>query len=368
MTSTHNATAPIVRINTAAYAIPTDAPESDGTLAWDSTTLVIVHIEAGGQTGLGYTYADAATARLIDDKFIPLLTGCDALAINARWHDMVVAIRNLGRPGLASMAISAVDTALWDLKAKLLQLPLAALLGTSRNAIPVYGSGGFTSYSVSRLQEQLQDWAQGGMTRVKMKIGREPQRDLERVQAARNAIGNLTELFIDANGAYERKQALAFAHACADCGVTWFEEPVSSDDLAGLRLIRDAGPPGMAISAGEYGYDLPYFRRMLEAQAVDVLQADATRCGGVTGFLAAAAVCDAFALPLSSHCAPALHLPLCCAAQRAVHLEYFHDHARIENMLFDGAATPDNGKLAPDMSRPGLGIEFKERDAECYRI
>jgi L-alanine-DL-glutamate epimerase-like enolase superfamily enzyme len=359
---------PIERVAVSAYTIPTDAPESDGTIGWDSTTLVLVHVEGGGRKGVGYGYADSATAALIRDKLMALLVGQDALAINARWHDMVAAIRNLGRPGICSMAISAVDAALWDLKGKLLDQPLAALLGMARPSIPVYGSGGFTSYSIERLQQQLHGWMEDGMKRVKMKIGRHPDSDMQRVRAARDAIGNAAELFVDANGAYQRKQALAFAQNFADLGVTWFEEPVSSDDLAGLRLLRDRGPAGMAISAGEYGYDLFYFRRMLEAQAVDIMQADATRCGGITGFLGAAALCDAFGIPLSSHCAPSLHLPLCCAAQRAVHLEYFYDHSRIEHMLFDGAMAPDDGRLAPDLNRPGLGIEFKEQDAQCYKI
>ncbi|HEY0846447.1 MAG TPA: enolase C-terminal domain-like protein [Noviherbaspirillum sp.] len=363
-----SASAPITRLSVSAYVIPTDAPESDGTLEWNATTLVLVRLEAGGKRGIGYGYADTATATLIHDKLKPLLEGRDVMATGARWRDMVVAIRNLGRPGICAMAISAVDAALWDLKAKLLDVSLASLLGMTRQSILVYGSGGFTSYPVEQLARQLHDWAAGGMRKVKMKVGREPMTDVSRVQAARGAIGHAVELFVDANGAYTRKQALAMAEAFRNHGVTWFEEPVSSDDLAGLRLLRDRGPAGMAISAGEYGYDAGYFRRMLEAQAVDVLQADATRCGGITGFLGVAALCEAFGVPLSSHCAPALHLPLCCAAQQAVHLEYFHDHARIERMLFDGVAVPDNGRLSPDRSLPGLGIEFKEQDAQCYSV
>jgi len=366
--ATQYSSVPVVRVDVNAYVIPTDGPESDGTLAWDSTTLVLAQVHAGGIEGIGYTYADTATATLIRDKLAPLLQGRDAMATNARWLDMVQSIRNLGRPGVCSMAVAAVDTALWDLKAKLLNVSLAALLGATRRAIPVYGSGGFTSYSEERLQQQLAGWAESGMHMVKMKIGREPGHDLARVRAAREAIGLDAQLFVDANGAYTHKQALAFAHQFAQHDVSWFEEPVSSDDLAGLHLLRDCGPPGMAISAGEYGYDLPYFRRMLEAQAVDVLQADATRCAGITGFLGAAALCEAFGIPLSSHCAPSLHLPLCCAARPAIHLEYFYDHARIEHMLFDGAITPDNGSLSPDMSRPGLGIEFKRQDARCYEV
>lgn len=361
-------TVPIERSLVSAYTIPTCEPESDGTLEWKATTLVLVTLEAGGRIGLGYTYADTATGRLMCDKLAPLITGQDALAINARWNDMARAVRNLGRPGICSMAIAAVDTALWDLKAKLYGTALATLLGMARSAIPVYGSGGFTSQPLERLQEQLGSWAREGMRFVKMKVGRKPAHDIERVRAAREAIGHGVDLFVDANGAYTRKQALYFAEAFADAGVTWFEEPVSSDDLAGLRLLRDRSPGAMAITAGEYGYDTQYFRRMLEAQAVDVLQADATRCAGVTGFLEAAALCEAHGVPLSSHTAPALHLPLCCAARRAVHLEYFHDHVRIEQLMFDGAVAAHGGLLAPDLSRPGLGVELKYADARRYAV
>jgi L-alanine-DL-glutamate epimerase-like enolase superfamily enzyme len=358
---------PIEAVEVTAYAIPTDAPESDGTLAWDSTTLVVAQLKGGGRRGLGYTYADTATARLIADKLAPLLQGRDALATGARWSEMVGAIRNLGRPGIASMAIAALDVALWDLKAKVLEEPLARLLGACRDAIPAYGSGGFTSYTVERLREQLGGWADAGLRFVKMKVGRDAPADRARVRAARQTIGEGTQLFVDANGAYTRKQALAQAEAFAAEGVAWFEEPVSSDDLDGLGLLRDRAPAGMAISAGEYGYDLPYFERMLRAGAVDVLQADATRCAGVTGFMQAATLCEAFGLPLSSHCAPALHAPLCCAARAAVHAEYFHDHVRIEHMLFDGAPALRGALLAPDWTRPGLGLELRTRDAERFR-
>ena len=358
--------APIAAIEAAAYVIPTDAPESDGTLEWNATTLVVVHVDAAGKRGLGYTYADTATATLIRDKLAPLLVGRDAWETSARHLDMLRAIRNLGRPGIASMAISAVDVALWDWKGRMLDTPLVRLLGAARPSIPVYGSGGFTSYSLERLRDQLGDWAREGFTAMKMKVGREADRDIERVAAARAAIGPGVRLFVDANGGYTRRQALAQANHFAEQRVEWFEEPVSSDDLEGLRLLRDRAPPGMDIAAGEYGYDPFYFQRMLAAGAVDAIQADATRCGGITGFLAAAAIADSFGMPLSSHCAPSLHAALCCAAARAVHLEWFYDHVRIERMLFDGAPAPRDGMLAADIGPPGLGIEFKEADARCY--
>ena len=349
------------------YTVPTDAPESDGTLAWNSTTLVLVQIDAGGRHGMGYSYANRATATLIHDTLAAVVAGRNALDIAGAWAAMAAAIRNLGRPGIASMAIAAVDNALWDLKAKLFGASLLDLLGAARDSIPVYGSGGFTSYTDAQLRDQLGGWVRSGIGMVKMKVGREPERDVARVRVARDAIGD-ARLFVDANGAYSRKQALALAKAFADLGVSWFEEPRPSHDLEGLHLLRDRAPAGMDIAAGEYGYDLIYFRRMLQAGAVDVLQADATRCAGISGLLDAAALCTAFDLPLSSHCAPALHALPMCALRPAIHVEYFHDHVRIEQMLFDGALTPVDGALRPDRSRPGFGLEFKEKDAARYAV
>jgi L-alanine-DL-glutamate epimerase-like enolase superfamily enzyme len=358
---------PLEHLSVGSYTIPTDAPEADGTFDWTATTIVVVHVCAGAARGIGYTYADRATAMLISEHLAGAVLGGDALAPQRAWWSMTRCVRNLGRPGVAAMAISAVDVALWDLKAQLLDLPLARLLGAVHAEVPVYGSGGFTSYDIERLQTQLAGWVEAGIPRGKMKGGSRPADDAARVRAARAAIGDEAALFVDANGAYSRKQALALAERFAAEGdVSWLEEPVSSEDLAGLRLVRDRAPAGMDVVAGEYGYEPAYFRRMLEAGAVDVLQADATRCGGITGLLAVAALCQAHQLPLSAHCAPQLHAHACCAIGRLAHLEYFHDHARIEGLLFDGALEPRDGALGPDLERPGLGIELKTADAERF--
>jgi L-alanine-DL-glutamate epimerase-like enolase superfamily enzyme len=357
---------PVESINVSAYTIATDFPESDGTLAWDSTTIVLVHACGGGKTGLGYTYSSQAAATVIDEKLKKVVEGKNALSVAEPWREMQIAVRNIGHPGIAASAIAAVDTALWDLKARLLDVPLVTLFGQVRQSVPLYGSGGFTSYSVQQLQKQLEGWVDQGISRVKMKIGRDPAADVERVRAVREAIGIDAELFVDANGAYTAKQAIAQAELFEAFEVSWFEEPVSSDDLDGLRLVRERAPAVMEIAAGEYGYTSWYFRRMLEAGAVDVLQADATRCAGFTGFLQADALCQAFNMELSAHTAPALHTHVCCAAQKLRHLEYFHDHVRIERMLFDGALDPVDGELAPDLSRQGLGLELKRADAEKF--
>ncbi|HTX29906.1 MAG TPA: enolase C-terminal domain-like protein [Solirubrobacteraceae bacterium] len=358
---------PVEAIEVAAYTVPTDAPEADGTLSWDATTIVVVHARAGEEWGIGYTYADVSTAKLVESKLSGVVEGADAMAPQASWLAMVGAIRNLGRPGISSMAIAAVDLALWDLKARLLDLPLSQLLGMAHDRVPVYGSGGFTAYSMERLHEQLAGWVEQGIPRVKMKIGSVPGDDPARVRCARDAIGPDAELLVDANGAYSRKQALALAERFrAEADVSWFEEPVSSDDLEGLRVIRDGAPSGMNITAGEYGYDANYFRRMLEAGAVDVLQADVTRCAGITELLHVDGLCRARSLPLSLHCGPSIHLHPALALGQLVHLEYFHDHVRIEHLLFDGVQEPRQGALFPDLSRPGNGLELKRSEAERY--
>ena len=358
----------IGKISCAVYKIPTDAPEADGTFEWDSTTLVVAEVEAAGVTGLGYTYGSPAVLEVIRHSLSPVLDGEDAFAIEKLWAAMVREVRNIGWRGIAACAISVLDVALWDLKARLFGLPLVRLFSAAREEVPIYGSGGFTSYSHGQTAEQFGFWVgEFGCRWVKMKIGSDPGQDPERVRRAREAIGD-AGLFVDANGAFAQREAL---HACdwlKDFDVRWFEEPVSSDDLEGLRLVRDRAPSRMAITAGEYGYEPFYFRRMLEAGAVDVLQADATRCCGYTGFLRAAALADAHSVPLSAHTAPALHLPVCCAAPRLRHVEWFHDHARIEAMLFDGAPEPMHGVIRPDPSRPGHGLDFKRADAAQFAI
>lgn len=359
----------IDRVEVSAYSIPTATqPESDGTAVWRETTLVVVELVAGGARGLGYTYADVGTARIVEDVLAAQVRGLEALDTVAIWTAAVRAVRNHGRGGVCAMAISALDNAAWDLKAKLLSLPLARLLGQVRESVPAYGSGGFTSYSEAELCRQLGGWAEQGFAMVKMKVGREPQLDARRVAAARKAVGGGVALFVDANGAYARKQALQLAQSFAEAEVSWYEEPVLKTDLAGLRLVRDRAPPCMEVSGGEYGYELADFRAFIEADALDVIQADVTRCGGVTGFLRTAALCAAFELPLSTHCAPALHVALGCHLPQLRHVEVFFDHQRIERLLFDGAPEPRRGALWPDPERPGFGLTLKRGDAEQFRV
>jgi L-alanine-DL-glutamate epimerase-like enolase superfamily enzyme len=358
----------IERVDVSTYTIPTEEPESDGTLEWDETTIVVVEVSMGGKTGLGYTYGPKAVATLVDELLVPLLTGSDPVIFTGSdpgvfTNEAGRLLRNAGRPGIGSMAMAAVDIALWDLEARLRETSLVDTLDARRETVPLYGSGGFTSYSNERLTEQLGGWAAEGFSHVKMKIGREPERDPERLDAAR-AAAEVAELFVDANGAFEREQALDWAQLLDDWDVRWFEEPVSSADFDGLRAVRSKA--NCDVAAGEYVYVIADARNLLAARAVDCLQADVTRCGGISGFLRVAALADEDGLEVSGHCAPQISAHACAAIPNLRHLEWFHDHVRVERMLFDGVLEAENGELRPDRSRPGHGLELKRADAERY--
>ena len=284
---------------------------------------------------------------------------------------MVRAVRNLGRPGLVSYAISAVDTALWDLKATLLGVPVSRLLGQARDAVPIYGSGGFTTYDEPAARAQLEQWTgEWRIPRVKIKIGESwganEARDLARIAFARQVIGPDAELYVDANGGYTRKQAVRMARAMAGH---------ERDLVRGTRELRRPGRPAggprpggarrhrgrvrlrpglLRPHGGRAGCRLPAGRRDQVRRHHRVL--------------ARRAVAAASGLQVSAHCAPNLHAHVCAAVPNLRHLEYFHDHVRIESMLFDGALDPHGGALRPDPARPGLGLALKAADAEKFRV
>jgi L-alanine-DL-glutamate epimerase-like enolase superfamily enzyme len=349
-------------LDVSAFTVPTDAPESDGTLEWESTTIVVVEARSGTTRGIGWTYAPDAAGHVVEDILAGVVRGRSLDQLTAIWLDCGAQLRNAGRPGIAWCALSAVDLALWDLRARLLGAPLVSLLPAAHERVPVYGSGGFCSYSLGRLGEQLAGWVQGGIPRVKMKLGRDAEHDPVRLDAARAAIGD-AELYVDANGVFTAKDAVRWASRYVEeWDVRWFEEPVSSADLDGLRFVRERST--LEVAAGEYAYVTADFRNLIGC--VDCLQADVTRCGGITGLLRVNGLAAAHGLDVSGHCAPQLSAHALCGVDRLRHLEYFHDHVRIEELLFDGVLRPVDGALVPDRSRPGNGLELKRADAQRW--
>jgi L-alanine-DL-glutamate epimerase-like enolase superfamily enzyme len=359
-------------VDARAYTIPTARPEGDGTLTWESTTWLVVRVGTGDPdlpSGVGWTYAPAAAARVVRDLLAPQVTGRSAVDVGRSWEAMVRAVRNAGRGGLVAMAISALDTALWDLAARLLEVPLHRLLGSVRDTVPVYGSGGFTTDSDDHLRDQLRGWVEQGIPRVKIKIGESRgtavDRDLARVALARQVVGSDVQVFLDANGGYDAQQAVRVARRLEELGVTWFEEPVSSDDHAGLRRVRESSAAD--VTAGEYGDSLAYFAHLLAADTVDCVQVDVTRCGGYTEWRRISALAAAHGLQVSGHCAPSLHAPVAMATPNLRHLEWFSDHVRIESRFLDGFPSPRGGAIAPP-DAPGHGLVVRDPDLTAYRV
>ncbi len=356
----------IAELSAAVYTFPTDEPESDGTLTWHATTAVTVQVHAGGVHGLGWTYSSPAAAQIIRDKLAPIVTGLNPFDVEACWSAMHRACRNFGTKGLVMQAISAVDIALWDLKARLLDVPLTGLFGAVRTQVPVYGSGGFTSLDDRQLADQVEVWNRAGCTAMKIKIGQDwgtaTERDLLRIRQLREFADTDVTLMADANGGYTLGQARRIGRSLDELGVTWFEEPVSSDDLTGLKAVRSALT--CDVAAGEYASDVYDMAQLLPS--VDCLQLDVTRCGGYTGWLRGAALASAHNMQVSAHCAPSLHAAIGAAVPNVRHVEWFIDHARLEPLLVEGAPTVSAGVLHLDADKRGHGMRLRA-DADEYR-
>ena len=351
----------IAELDTSVFAIDLPEPEADGTLGWDKTTVVTITTHAGDASGLGWTYGPSAIAAVIDELLAEVVTGQSTMNIGQTYLGMRRATRNAPTPGLVSLAISAVDVALWDLKAKLLNVPLTVLFGQMHDRIPLYGSGGFTTQTEKQLGDQLDGWLSQGLTAVKIKIaensGDNVDRDLRRIAFTRATIGPDVALMVDANGGYTTKQAARLAETFAHTNVTWFEEPVSSDHLADLALLRSLTTAD--ITAGEYGTTVDYFNAMCAARAVDCLQIDASRCGGYTGLFAAATLAEAYGLTVSTHCAPNLHAPAAAAIPNLRHSEWFSDHVAADQQVFLGQPRLQDGSLIPSDDTPGHGMRLR---------
>lgn len=359
---------PITRFHVSACTVPTETTESDGTLNWKSTTIVIVQLAAGETWGLGYTYGNPGLKSFAVDLINKAVIDEDAFSITGIWGKLVQLVRNEGRTGESSMVISAIDNALWDLKAKLLQLPLLSLLGQSRERVEGYGSGGFNSYTHEQLEHQITSWLEQGFKKMKVKITGNLEHERARLSFIRRLCGPEVQLFVDANEACDKKVAREFADLLKELKIIWFEQPIFAYDLKGMHDFKLQMPTGIYLTTGEYVYNLTDLSNILQADAADVIQLDVTRCEGVSGFLKCSNLCEAYDVPISTHCAPALTVSPACSVGGLKHIEYFFDHARLENMLFDGVPQPRDGYFKPDLSRLGNGLILKKREIEKFEV
>ena len=341
------------------FRVPLAVPLSDSTHGLMAAfELVTVRVrDAEGAEGLGYTYtvgaAGGAGRALLADDLAPLLVGEDADAIERLWQRMWWGVHYAGRGGPTSFAMSAVDIALWDLKAKRAGLPLWKLAGGHDPAVPVYAGGIDLYFTLDELLAQTDGNLAKGFRAIKMKVGRPSlAEDLERVRAMRAHLPSDVPLMVDANMRWSVDEAVRAARGLAPLGIHWLEEPTIPDDVDGhARIVREGGVP---IAAGENLHTLYEFQRYLKAGAVTFPEPDCSNCGGPTVWLKVAHLAEAFNLPVTSHGIHDIHVHLLAAVPNCSYLEA-HGFG-LERFMAEPLKIADGVATAPD--RPGHGVAF----------
>ena len=322
-------------------------------------------------TGLGVGIAHPGVRVTIDKTLKSLLIGEDPFAIERLWERMFWRVRSYGRKGIAFCAISAVDIALWDLKAKALGLPLYRLLGPYQERVPIYGSGGWTHFDERELVEEQTGYIERlGVRAVKMKVakdfGRSEREDVRRLAAVRQAVGDEVEVLIDANNGYYAKQAIGMAKRFEDYNVGWFEEPVLADDIQGLAEIARA--ISIPVATGEHEYLKYGFKDLIARGGADIVQPDVGRVGGVTEWMKVAHLAHAFNLPVAPHAFQLVHLHLACATPNLRIVEYLGVSEEGDRVWYTEFPRPKDGWWAPYPDRPGLGLELDPKAVEQYAV
>jgi L-alanine-DL-glutamate epimerase-like enolase superfamily enzyme len=353
----------ITDLTTSLLQIPSAQPLGDATATWNLLGGCFAHIRTNaGLEGLGWSGASSAIREVIEHNLKPIIVGSDPLEIERLWDRMFSSVRSIGRKGAALCAISAVDIALWDLKAKMLGLPLYKLLGPYTDSVPVYGSGGWTTLSDAELVNEMAGYVQRGFTHVKMKVGRNfgscEADDIRRLALVRKALGADVGIYVDANGGYRAKQAISIAKRFEEYGVSLFEEPVIADDIEGLSVI--AKSTTIPIAAGENEYTKYGFKDLIARGGVDVVQPDVGRVGGVTEWLKVAHLAEAFNLPVAPHAMQLVHLHLACATPNLMKVEVIGVQEDYSRELFQEIPPHNGGMWAPFPDKPGLGVELRQ--------
>ena len=366
----------IVDVTTTELFYPHARPVQDATLAPPGPDAggrgqLFVHLSTDeGVEGLGIGQAAPGARQVIESALKDLLLDQDPFCIEKLWSDMFRRVRGYGRKGVAFCALSAVDIGLWDLKAKALGLPLYRLLGPYTDTVPIYGSGGWTNFTTEELVAEMVAYVDQGINRVKMKVGKDfggsERKDLERVAAVREAVGEDVALYVDANNGYYAKQAVYMAKEFEAYQVGWFEEPVLADDIQGLVDIRRA--INIPVASGEHEYTRYGFKELIARGCVDIVQPDVGRVGGVTEWLKVAHMAHAFNLPVAPHAVQLVHLHLACATPNLKVVEYLNTSLETDRVWYTEFPEPRDGMWSPYPDRPGLGLELDPYAVEKWSV
>ncbi len=323
-----------------------------------------------GLVGLGLGGGTTAAREVIERTLKPILLGQNALHIEKLWDEMFWAIRGVGRKGLAFSALSAVDIALWDLKAKYYETPLYQLLGPYTESVPVYGSGGWTHFSLDELVAEQCGYVERGMRAVKMKVGKDfghsEREDVARLAAVREAVGPDVQIFIDANNGYYAKQAIRLARVFEEYDVGWFEEPVLADDIDGLAAVAKA--IDIPVATGEHEYTKYGFRDLIVRGGADIVQPDVGRVGGISEWMKVAHLAHAFNLPVAPHAYQLVHLHLACATPNLKIVECLGTVEAADRIFYTSFDEPRNGVWSPDPHKHGLGLELDPSAVKHYAV
>ena len=357
----------ITDVKTTWLSLPLSSNLADSTHVLDRIEWILVDVVTDeGHTGhahmLTFDYGPELLKGIVDTELKDLVVGQNPLLIEKIRGDCLKQVEYIGHSGVAAWGVAAIDIALWDILGKHLNSPVAFLLGACRDSVPIYGSGGWLSYSMDQLLEEVTSYARRGFKGVKMKVGSgNMKQDVERVKAVRKAIGDDLIMMVDANQGWNTHEARQFYRQVQDCNIFWFEEPIPKDDWDGYANLANA--LDIPLATGEREYSLSNFREMLTRRAASVIQPDALRIGGITQWMKLARLCEAFGVRVASHFYKEIDVHCLAACPNALFLEYF---PWLDALLVHPLEISAGVAKVP--ARPGLGIEIKPEAIQEFRV
>lgn len=341
---------------------------TDAVQSFDLQETPMVRItDADGAVGLGYSYTigtgGSSVCKLLDDHLAPILLGREAEDIERIWRDLFYRVHATTVGAITSIAIAAIDTALWDLRARRAKLPLHQVAGGAKPAIELYYTeGGWLHIDEQQLVEEALGAKERGFGGTKLKVGRpHVAEDVRRIRAVRDKVGTDWEIMTDANQGFRVDEAIRRARHYEELDVAWFEEPIHADDVDAHRRLANA--TSVPIAVGESMYSISQFKDYLQAGACSIVQTDVARIGGITPWLKVAHMAEAFNVPVCPHFLMELHLPLCCAVPNSRWLEFI---PQLDMVTTTGMRIED-GKAIPS-DEPGLGIAWDQTALDRFTV